>query len=309
MEVVRQKMSGLQSDNMNISEEEFRYSEYKALSERSDDAESEFVTVPQDIASYEPFLQSFLDKVVLVEKLAETRALTGFSRINPPPYREFSHDDQLQLSLKWRPWLPAIRVYGEGIFFRIKDSAVKHWSTPDVVARYEGIMATHRRIYVQLGRTPRDFTTRFFMLHTLAHILIRRLSYDCGYGSSSLRERLYCWDEPGKEMTGILIYYGQPAILKEQWADLSNKGNPVAWNRSFGGRFTMRVGAHQIRCVLKATVRVSTRLTVPHAMRVLCFLKLVVKKGIVFLDRAALIGTTDHPEIGFFSDVIESVLT
>src|SRR5690606_3685372 len=127
---------GLQADTTNISEEEFRHSEYTALSERSDDAECEFVTVPQNMASYEPFVQDFLDRIVLVEKLAETRALTGFSRINPPPYREFSRDDQLQLSLKWRPWLPAIRVYGEGIFFRIRDSAVDKWSTDEVSARY-----------------------------------------------------------------------------------------------------------------------------------------------------------------------------
>src|SRR5690606_39154081 len=44
-------------------------------------------------------------------------------------------------------------------------------------------------------------------LHTLAHLLIRQLSFECGYGSASLRERIYCnesADQPN--MAGILIY-------------------------------------------------------------------------------------------------------
>ena len=48
--------------------------------------------------------------------------------------------------------------------------------------------------------------TRFFLLHTLAHVLIRRLSFECGYGSSSLRERLYCSEDPSCRMSGVLIY-------------------------------------------------------------------------------------------------------
>ena len=45
------------------------------------------------------------------------------------------------------------------------------------------------------------------MLHTLAHLLIRQLSYECGYSSSSLRERIYCMEGTSQEsMAGILIY-------------------------------------------------------------------------------------------------------
>jgi len=40
------------------------------------------------------------------------------------------------------------------------------------------------------------------MAHTLAHLLIRQLSLECGYSSSSLRERIYA----GNDMCGLLIY-------------------------------------------------------------------------------------------------------
>jgi hypothetical protein len=302
MEVVKQKMAGLQSENTNISEEEFRHAEYTALSERSDDAESEFVTVPQDIGSYEPFVQNFLDNIVLVEKLAETRALTGFSRINPPPYREFSRDDQLQLSLKWRPWLPAIRVYGEAIFLRIKNSAIEQWSTPDVVARYDGILETHLRIYTKLGRTPRNFPPRFFMLHTLAHILIRRLSYECGYGSSSLRERLYCWDEPGKEMTGILIYTAA-GDSEGTMGGLVQQGKPGRLESLFAGAI------HDARWCSTDPLCIESRgQGIDSLNRAACHACALLpetscEEGNRFLDRAALIGTPDNRSLGFFNRI------
>ena len=45
------------------------------------------------------------------------------------------------------------------------------------------------------------------MLHTLSHLLISQLSFECGYSVASLSERLYCSNkEDNKEMSGIFIY-------------------------------------------------------------------------------------------------------
>jgi hypothetical protein len=53
----------------------------------------------------------------------------------------------------------------------------------------------------------RNITAKFMLLHTLAHVLINQLSFDCGYGSASLRERLYCdFTDPSRPMHGFLIY-------------------------------------------------------------------------------------------------------
>jgi hypothetical protein len=41
-------------------------------------------------------------------------------------------------------------------------------------------------------------------MHGFSHLLIRQLTFDCGYASSSLRERIYC--EPQRGQFGILIY-------------------------------------------------------------------------------------------------------
>jgi hypothetical protein len=53
---------------------------------------------------------------------------------------------------------------------------------------------------------------RFYMLHALSHLLMNALSLECGYGASSLVERIYC-SEPGdtaNPMAGLLISTGTP---------------------------------------------------------------------------------------------------
>ena len=47
-------------------------------------------------------------------------------------------------------------------------------------------------------------------MHSLAHMIIRRLALDCGYSGTSLRERLYSSSATGLEMAGILIYTATP---------------------------------------------------------------------------------------------------
>ncbi|MGL5250089.1 MAG: Zn-binding domain-containing protein, partial [Enterovibrio sp.] len=43
---------------------------------------------------------------------------------------------------------------------------------------------------------------KFLIMHTLAHLLIRQLSFESGYSSGSLCERIYA----GENQAGILIY-------------------------------------------------------------------------------------------------------
>jgi hypothetical protein len=302
LEVVRAKMAGLSVEEEGITEEEFRHSEFVALSSASDEDESEFVTVPQRLEDYEPFLQGVLDNVVLVEKLAETRALTGFSRINPPASRDFSRDDQRQLTIVRKPWLPAMRVYGEGIFLTIKHSAVESWVSPALDSRYQEIVETQRRTAQRLGRAQRTFPTRFFMLHTLAHVLIRRLSFECGYGSSSLRERLYCWDEPGKEMTGILIYTAA-GDAEGTMGGLVQQGKPGRLEELFrGAMYDARWCSADPLCIESHGQGIdSLNRAACHACALLP--ETSCEEGNRYLDRVALVGTPESPGLGFFNQV------
>lgn len=56
------------------------------------------------------------------------------------------------------------------------------------------------------GLASKPVTPRFLLLHTLAHILINQLTFECGYSSASLRERLYVSEDQNHPMSGVLIY-------------------------------------------------------------------------------------------------------
>lgn len=152
------------------------------------------------------FLAEFFEHVVLIEKLRETRVYTGFSRLNSEDGRSTSSRIK-DLSINDKDWLPANVVYGEGIFIKFADDRLDQWipkANPNIstlIRRYH-----HQQAGRIEGYIPRDISPAFILLHTFAHLLINRLCFKCGYGSSSLRERLYYSSSVENRMNGILIY-------------------------------------------------------------------------------------------------------
>ena len=101
-------------------------------------------------------------------------------------------------------WLPAIELFGEGIFFSIKEDILKKWEAlPSVRKRANEILKRYENSEVTLY-TDIEITPRFLLLHTLSHLLIRELESTAGYPSASLRERIY--SSRDRKMAGVLIY-------------------------------------------------------------------------------------------------------
>lgn len=97
---------------------------------------------------------------------------------------------------------------GEGVFLCLNLQRLKEWENLDVVKRRADILLNaysswrqKRGLQELKGQRP-----RLVLLHTLAHLLMRQMSLDCGYSSASLRERIYS-DE---NMAGLLIYTSTP---------------------------------------------------------------------------------------------------
>jgi uncharacterized protein DUF1998 len=214
--VIRRK--GIDTEDESNKEQNARYQEFQSLMEECrpiaiETHRPEFENVPFTPA--ETHLP-WIDLASAVHRLREVRALCGFTRVQPYSLNiEDIPDAVLQkkiapLSAGMINWRPAIEVRGEGIFLRLNDLRVTEWaSNPLVINRAERI----NRIF--LDRCNRDnleppyqITPRYLLTHSLAHILIRRMSLDCGYSSASLRERLYVSDGDGNvpSMAGILIY-------------------------------------------------------------------------------------------------------
>lgn len=176
---------------------------------KTDDFEVRPSSIPE---GYEHEIQ----QVVLVERLREVRALTGFTRIEA--LSDYAEDEEppkdhiMKLSNHLPQWIPAAEVRGEGIFIQLREAAIQSWLRKAVVQRHNGIFRdAHRR-----WRQARDIENpsanypgiRYILLHTFAHALMRQLTLASGYAAASIRERIYTQplDEHGAAMAGILIY-------------------------------------------------------------------------------------------------------
>ena len=189
------------------SEKELRQEEYKYILKGRNSENSEFKALVNRFENYDEvdLLEENFECVVLIEKLKETRVFTGFSRIIAD--NTDKENKIRQLSMKPVKWLPAYEVYGEGIFIKFKDEKVAEWQKMNaayfnnLIERYHNAMRYRKADYER-----RDINCAFVMMHTFAHLLIKRLCFNCGYGSSSLRERIYFNSDVENLMNGFLIY-------------------------------------------------------------------------------------------------------
>ena len=140
--------------------------------------------------------------LIRVDRLKAVRVFRGFTRLGG---KEVVSPDIVGRS----DWLPAIELYGEGVFLALDEKRLKQWEqTPAVIERLDRL----RPRFVQSGRdAPNEVTARFMLLHTLSHMLMRQIETEGGYPAASLIERIYCAAAP-EPMAGILIHVAVPDI-------------------------------------------------------------------------------------------------
>jgi hypothetical protein len=184
--------------------ETLRFEEYIRLEAEAES--SEFQVRQEEVPES---LQSHVAKIGRVERLREVRALTGFKRIYQTASIEHPGQGKFgDLALQPLPWLPAIEVRGEGIFVQLSAAAIDAWlEQPGIRERADGVNAAYAAEHRQLhdgAEGARTISPDYFLVHSLAHAVIKRLSFECGYDVASLRERIYVGDGP--RMAGFLIY-------------------------------------------------------------------------------------------------------
>jgi len=190
---------------------DLRRDEWNALiAERpAQDERDRFMTkheplLEQSVPGFGPAERALADRfgpVVLVTRLREVRAMTGFRRYEAGG-KQITPD--LDGSVDW---LPAIEVFGEGLFISFDEQALQAWETQDAVTRRVEKLE-QRRAHSLVGDRVKVASPRFVLLHTFAHLLIRQLAFESGYAAASMRERIYCaeagaTDEP---YAGVLVY-------------------------------------------------------------------------------------------------------
>lgn len=188
----------------------FKREEYNII--RTKQETDRLRTRPVNMEKYEDKIRHFFSRIVLIEKLRETRALTGFTRVVAENDQDVK-DLKLQLWLNTpkfsESWLPAYVVHGEGIYLEFNEQLLRHWEQmhrDDLSKRLDPLINRHQEIQTERNVTPRALSARFIMVHTFAHLIMNRLVFECGYSSASLRERLYVSDSVKAPMAAVLIY-------------------------------------------------------------------------------------------------------
>jgi hypothetical protein len=143
-----------------------------------------------------------VDRLIVAKRLREIQIFKGFYRSPPedPKDKVVVPPDIVGTS----NWLPAIELFGEGLFFSLDEKILSEWGkiqgvktrADEIALRYENSKVT---LFQDIVITP-----RFLLLHTLSHLLIRELETTAGYPAASLKERIYC--SATSKMAGILIY-------------------------------------------------------------------------------------------------------
>jgi len=143
---------------------------------------------------------SMLEHLVIAERLREIQVFKGFYRINQAENKILVPPDIVGES----NWLPAIELFGEGVFFNLNEELLSQWEALDsVIKRADEVLKRYEKAEVN-SFYDIEITPRFMLLHTLSHLLIRVLENTAGYPAASLKERIYCSRD--RKMAGILIY-------------------------------------------------------------------------------------------------------
>lgn len=285
----------------------FRRPEYDAL--RNSRREPQLSVAVASLRDYDKRIGPLVDRISLIERLRETRVLTGFNRIYPEqPLTSEARLAQLWKRIpEWRDrWLPAYKVFGEGIFIELSARRVSRWRDGAVERRAATVEHRYGQAREDRRLRVRNVTPTFLLVHTFAHLLINQLTFECGYSTAALRERLYVSDSPQAPMAAVLIYtaagdaegtmgglvrmgkpgYLEPAIIEALRSALWCSADPVCMEigTSAGqGPDSCNLAACHNCCLIPETA---------------------CEEFNRFLDRGAIVGTLENREIGFFHGVV-----
>ena len=200
-------------DPVDLLVPEWNYLLTEPPGDRHEDPDSGLVVSPRSLGD----VPAGVGRVLAVDRLRKVNAVLGFTRVDGFDRVDDSGARLVPLVRSGRPtWVPATEDRGEGIFIQLDEDAVAAWEarvlTTPVWAAHR---AAHRRNFErrfsetakQVSPDDRLAPPRYWLVHTLAHALIRQMAMSSGYGAASISERLYAWrgTEHRRAAAGMLL--------------------------------------------------------------------------------------------------------
>lgn len=240
--------------------------------------------------------------VSLIDKIRVVNALLGFSRMQPVS----SPTDAGFVSIK-KPntnWYPAYEVRGEGIFIEFDADEIRRWLQEYEEPLFQRAEILHAKAENSLlgSSLAQSIHPAFIMLHTLSHLLITQLSFECGYSVASLSERIYFSDAENDAMYGIFIYTAS-GDAEGTLGGLVRQGRADTFPQLLRRAVThAKICSNDPVCMMShGQGRDSLNLAACHACALLP--ETCCERGNMLLDRGMIVGTYEHPEIGFWKDL------
>jgi hypothetical protein len=207
-------------DPVDLLVPEWNYLQKDPLGDRHEDAASG-LTLSTRVRDRD--LPPEITRVLAVERLRKVNALLGFTRIDDMDRVDDLTRRLAPLTRESRPaWTVATEDRGEGVFLQLNEESVAAWEERVFrSATWRKHREAHQRNFrnrlsptaealvrdVEAAAGARLRPPRYWLVHTLAHVLIRQMAMTCGYSAASLTERLYAW--PGTDSrppsAGLLI--------------------------------------------------------------------------------------------------------
>jgi hypothetical protein len=283
------------------SEAEWRRPEVERLREPSDHPDL-VITPPR--AAYGDAMTGF-SRVRLVEKMRETRALRGFTRVRDRGLKVTDGKALLRQSLlpPERDWLPAYVVRGEGIYLELDEERLSGWEArDDVLLRSATIERRYAALREGRGFGEKPLSPRFILVHTLAHLLINQLIFESGYSSASLRERLYASEDPASSIAGMLLYTAA-GDSEGTMGGLVRMGQASALERVVDAALAAAEWCSSDPVCIEVGAAGqgpdSCNLAACHGCALLP--ETACEEFNRFLDRGLVVGTLENPSLGYFS--------
>lgn len=306
--VLKRKNAAPDDGEYSTASVKYRAEEYETITgETVIEAEDygEFYREGVDISAYNlPFLKS----ISLIHKVREVQALVGFTRLKPVDSTDAPGSQAVIVPVKEpdTKWYPAYDVRGEGIFIEFDSSSINNWRSENqfLAERVALLNDNYKKSFIGENH-PREITGKFLLLHTISHLLIKQLSFECGYGIASLKERIYCSEAAdGKEMAGILIYTAcgdsegtLGGLVRQGRSDTF----PSIFNKAIENA---RTCSNDPVCSLsQGQGRDSLNLAACYSCTLIP--ETSCEEFNCFLDRGVVVGTFDNPNLGFFQGVYE----
>ena len=204
--ILKRKLLPSNDERGDDSELRYKVEEYKALTGKiaSDNYErDEFKREEIDVSLYNI---KGIKSLALIHKVKEVTALLGFSRIQPTHSMDSSDGMFVSIKRKETKFYPATVSRGEGIFLEFdKNKLQEFFNKKEFIERASALNVRYNESFYGKNN-QREIDSKFLFIHTLAHLIIKELSFCCGYPTASIRERIYYGKAEDEDMCGMLIY-------------------------------------------------------------------------------------------------------